>query len=133
MKINQLFKTNVPEDLFIKIYTCFGIKSLESEYTFTKLDLIKLNTVENLNELIEELESFYLPCKAKVYLDDLNVNKSITVLRQILRLYNMLLNSKQKYIKHKKTTIYYVTKYVDNVSEHNSLKVDNLVVKLNFN
>jgi hypothetical protein len=132
MKINQLFKANIPEDLFKKIYDCYGIKNLDTEYFFSKDDLIKLNTVDLLANYKEELNNYYLPCKAKLYLNDMNVGKSITILRQLLRLFNMVLLSKQKYIKQKKTTLYYMIKVNDEIDEINAMKVDNHLITVNF-
>ena len=110
MKINQLFKAHIPDDVFLKIIEAFGYSQMSDEYSFSKIDLKRLNTLEKLGTLKEELLKYYLPCKAKLYLHTLDENKAITVLRQILRLYNLILTSRQKYIKHKKTTIYSIQK-----------------------
>ena len=52
---------------------------------FTKENLQDLNTVEKLNNHIERLREYYLPCKAKKYLVNLDEKKSITILRQLLK------------------------------------------------
>ena len=106
MKINQLFRVKVTNELFLKIYQCFGYTVLNSEYMFCKGDLEKLNTLQHMSILREELCQYYIPCKQKIYLTSLNLNKCITVFRQVLKLYNIILMSRQKYIKHKKTTFY---------------------------
>jgi hypothetical protein len=110
MKINQLFKAHIPDDVFLKVIEAFGYVRTTDEYSFSKLDLKRLNTLEKLGTLKEELLKYYLPCKAKLYLNTLDENKAITILRQILRLYGLILTSRQKYIKHKKTTIYSIQK-----------------------
>ena len=106
MKINQLFRANVPSDLFIKLHRCFGYEALNQEYMFSKVELDKLDTVNRVNNLKEELCQYYIPCKAKLYLSNMSELKCITVFRQILRLFNINLISRQKYIKHKKITFY---------------------------
>ena len=54
------------------------------------------------------LEEYYLPCKRKVYLEDLTLKKCITILRQLVKLYDYLLKSNEKYIKGEKIIIYYI-------------------------
>jgi hypothetical protein len=132
MKINQLFKANIPEDLFLKIYKLFGINNLDEDYNFSKADLIRLKTIEQLDNYIEDLSQYYLPCKAKLYLLDIDENKAITILRQILKLFNMSLVSKQKYVKQKKTTLYYISKLNDDDDNIHAMKVENHNVTLNF-
>lgn len=132
MKIFQLFKAHIPEELFVKIYTCFGIKDIHHEHMFCKTDLVKIDTLGQLSALKEDLSQYYLPCKARMYLLELTINKCITVFRQVLRLFQMTLASRQKYIKHKKTTFYYVVKNTDNKEDIHSMKVDNHGVTVNF-
>jgi hypothetical protein len=132
MKINQLFKSLIPEDLFKSICECYGITNFITEYSFSKKEMDKMKTLENLNNYKDDLNQYYLPCKAKLYLNNLNHSKAITILRQILRLYNMTLLSKQKYIKQKKTTLYYISKISDNVIDINTMKVDNHSITLIF-
>ena len=58
--------------------------------------------------MVDELEKYYLPCKAKVYLSDINERKCITILRQFLKSQGYTLISKEKYINKKKLLIYQV-------------------------
>ena len=125
-KINQLYRATIPYDLFVKIYRCFGYEMLNTEYCFNKLDLERLNTVKMISDLRDELSQFYIPCKAKLYLSSLNELKCITIFRQVLRLNNISLISKQKYIKHKKVTFYSLKFDNDINDEHlHSMKVNN--------
>ena len=55
-----------------------------------------------------ELVRYYIPCKAKKYLTDLNEKKCITILRQFLKIQNYTLMSKDKYIDGKKILFYQV-------------------------
>lgn len=110
MKINQLFKNTIPYELLIKIINSFGYNNINDVYSFCKTDLENIFIIDKLNEFKDEISKYYLPCKSKIYLNELNINKSITLLRQVLRVYGLKLVSKQKYIKQKKTTIYYIHK-----------------------
>lgn len=104
-KILQLFRATIPNELFIKICESFGYK-IGAEYIFCKSDLEKLETFKKILLFKDELCQYYIPCKAKLYLTNLTLNKCITIFRQVLRLNNMTLVSFQRYIKHKKTTFY---------------------------
>lgn len=134
MKINQLFRSNVPMDLFNKIYKCFGYESLNIEYMFSKTDLDRLNTVGKMNDLKDELTQYYIPCKAKMYLSSLNQLKCITVFRQILRLNHISLISRQRYIKNKKMTFYSIRfDYNQNEDERlHGLRVNNSHLIISF-
>ena len=61
-----------------------------------------------MGEIVEELKKYYLPCKSKLYLLSLNEKKCITILRQLLKVHNYTLMSKEKYIKGKKSLFYQV-------------------------
>jgi hypothetical protein len=131
MKINQLFKTPIKHDLLVKILICFGFNSTDDEHSFSKIDLEKLHTIDKLNDLKDEISNHYLPCKAKIYIDILDINKCITILRQIIRLQGQMLISKQKYIRQKKTTIYYIKKINDDdKNNNNNIKIDNSESKI---
>lgn len=106
-KILQLFRATIPSELFTKICASFGYR-IGSEYIFCKADLDRLETLRHMASYKEELCQYYIPCKAKLYLTNLNLSKCITIFRQVLRLNSMALVSFQRYIKHKKTTFYTV-------------------------
>lgn len=131
MKINQLFRVNISHEMFLKICECFGFINLEDEYYFCKADLEKFDTVNKLSQYKDDLCQYYIPCKAKLYLINLNINKSITIFRQILRLNNMILFSRQKYIKHKKTTFYTIKK--DKLLSELNLSTESQSMKVNNN
>lgn len=129
----QLYRSSVPNDLFVRVYQCFGYEKLNQEYMFSKADLERLNTVENMIVLRNELCQYYIPCKAKLYLSNLNELKCITVFRQLLRLNNIVLVSKQKYVKHKKITFYSIQ--FEKNEKHDichSMKVNNGYTILSF-
>ena len=132
MKINQLFKAIIPDDLFEKLYKAFGYNELLEEYMFSKNDLLRLNTVAIVNTIKDELIQYYLPCKAKVYIINLDLNKCITIFRQVVRLFGMVLISKQKYIRHKKCTMYYICKSKADEIELRNMHVNHQHISINF-
>jgi len=126
MKINQLFKSLIPDDLLSQIIVSYGFESIKDhQYSFCKNDLERLLTLEKINNLKEEISKYYLPCKAKIYLENLDINKCITLLRQILRMHGDILETKQKYIKNKKTTIYFIRKEKEDDKKIHNIKIDN--------
>jgi hypothetical protein len=106
MKINQLFVKKVDTDLLQSMLPCFGLRSLEDKRTFCKLDLEKIETVNKLAELLPALSIHYLPCKARIYLENMSERKAITVLKQVLRLHGYTLRSKEKNFHNKKVMFY---------------------------
>lgn len=105
---NQLFKVSPNVEITEKILENFGIKGLDDNHSFTRDNLSDLNTVNNINEMYDELVRYYIPCKSKKYLTELNEKKCITVLRQFLKMQNYTLMSKEKYVEGKKILFYQV-------------------------
>lgn len=106
MKINQLFSQKVSPDVVQRLIECFGLKNLEDRKSFSKQELVQLGTVDRLNAMKPDLETYYLPCKAKVYLSDLTEKKTLTVLKQVLRLHGYCVQSYERNMNHKKVIFY---------------------------
>ena len=47
-----------------------------------------IDTVQKITDLSEKLKEYYLPCKSKKYLVDLNEKKCITILRQFSKIHD---------------------------------------------
>tara|TARA_Y100000996_G_scaffold59594_1_gene40257 strand:- start:1131 stop:1526 length:396 start_codon:yes stop_codon:yes gene_type:complete len=105
---NQLFRVSPNIEITERLLVNFGIKGLDDNHSFTRENLSDLNTVKNINGMHNELVRYYIPCKAKKYLTDLNEKKCITILRQFLKIQNYTLMSKDKYIDGKKILFYQV-------------------------
>ena len=104
--INQLFK-NIPDrDYVVKIINIFGLNDFNDSREFTKNDLLKINTLDNLSKEKETLKKYYINCKGKVYLNNITLNRAITILRQLLKLYGYSLYSKEQYINGSKVILY---------------------------
>ena len=111
MAINQLFKSKPPFNLVLKICLYFGIdlEDLSKKNSFTKNELVKLDLESKFSELREALKQYYIPCKCKIYLNNITISKSVTILRQILKLYNFKITSNESYNNSKKYIIYVIT------------------------
>ena len=116
---NQLFRVSPDIQFIEKLLNNFGIKDLSDNHSFTKSNLSDLKTVEKMNNMIEELNKYYLPCKSKKYLINLNEKRCITVLRQFLKSQNHTLISKEKYVKNNKSLFYQVIPIQINLSTKN--------------
>tara|TARA_B100000902_G_C27316509_1_gene921699 strand:- start:2332 stop:2754 length:423 start_codon:yes stop_codon:yes gene_type:complete len=106
MTKNQLFRKIPPKELVEQIVKAFGLKSLDDETKFSKKKLKLINTVEIVNSFKSQLEKYYLPCKARTYLNGLTEKNVITVLRQCTRIYGYRIVSKEKYMKGEKYILY---------------------------
>lgn len=135
MKINQLFREKPPESIVIKLLSAFGLKAFDDDTFFCKNDLLnKHNTIDILNNLKSELERFYIPCKAKIYLSNITCKTALTILRQFIRLYSYQLDIRQKYVKYKKIIFYRIQpvkeENADTMCQH--IKFDQQTFSISF-
>lgn len=97
MPINQIFNRIVPEKLLLKILNGINISNIKDYNTFTYKKIEE--NIKYLEQIIEKVKPYYIPCKRRVYfLDKLTSKKFVTILRQILRLYDYTLLSKERYL-----------------------------------
>jgi len=73
-KKNQLFKIVPDKHILNLLLEAFGLESLEDSRFFTKQNMIECDTLEKILEMKGELESYYIPCKRKVYLEKVTVD-----------------------------------------------------------
>tara|TARA_B100001094_G_scaffold190554_1_gene184500 strand:- start:191 stop:580 length:390 start_codon:yes stop_codon:yes gene_type:complete len=105
---NQLFRISPDLKITNQILNNFGINDINDNHSFTKENLGDLKTVDKMNEMLDQLNKYYLPCKSKIYLVELNEKRCITILRQFLKNHNHTLISKERYSKGKKSLFYQV-------------------------
>tara|TARA_B100000700_G_C14420815_1_gene568053 strand:+ start:64 stop:453 length:390 start_codon:yes stop_codon:yes gene_type:complete len=106
MPVNQLFRTMPDRSFVISLLNLYGIEDFNDTRYFTRENLETLNTAEELKEIVDKLRNYYIPCKAKTYLEEITIPRSIVILRQFLKCHGYTLFSKEKFIKSKKHTIY---------------------------
>ena len=107
----QLFKEKPSLEFINKLLKFYGLYDIYSTNTFSKSSLRFLKSVESIKELLPELEVYYMPCKAKLYLKDLNEKKIITILKHFLKCYEVELLSSERYINKKKELVYKLSEY----------------------
>jgi hypothetical protein len=110
---NQLFTKEYPpfkliKEIFYKIIN----KELDDEiyYEFSRKNLLNKNIIEKVNEFVPELKKYYLKCKHKKYLENLNEKKIITLFRQLLKPYDFSIDSVEKYNNGEKFLLYTIEK-----------------------
>ena len=113
MKLNQLFYDIPPIEVINKVLSAFGLSSMSDSKEFNKNDLINNDTVAKIVELIPDLALYYLPCKANIYLTDITIKRTITILSQHLRLYEYRLSRDERIVDGKKDIFYRIIKEKD--------------------
>jgi len=127
-KKDQLFRKNIDLLFLKKIFNNLFDIDLDDNtiYNFSKNTIISRNIISKINNYIEEIKKYYIICKQKIYLEDLNEKKVITLLRQLLRTNNFELKSKEKYDNGKKYLLYTITK-----KKNKYLKKINFIINFN--
>lgn len=123
MKINQLFVKHVNMDMLNLVIECVGLTGLSDRRLFSKADMVRIATAERMRALVPQLTEYYLPCKAKIYLNNITEKKSITVLKQILKLHGHVLLSKERNSRHRKVILYQI------VSDQERQSVEHIEVR----
>jgi hypothetical protein len=109
----QLFQEIPDLEFVLKIINCFNLKDLNDKKKFTKKNLVDFKTKDKIEDLIPELVIYYLPCKYEMFLNNLNIQKCITILRQMLRIFNYSLIKKENVINKKKIIYYSIQKNIN--------------------
>ena len=106
MPKNQLFKNTPDLQILQSVLEAFGLDNIEDTRLFTKEHMQDIDTVPKLTELSEILNEYYIPCKSKKYLTNLNEKKCITILRQFLKIYHYKCIGMEKSVKGEKKMTY---------------------------
>jgi hypothetical protein len=109
---DQLFSKIPDFDLVSKILYIITNKELNDNFhfEFCRKNLLNKNVIEKINIFIPQLKEYYLKCKHKKYLENLNEKKIITLFRQILRYHDFSINAIEKYENGHKYLLYIIEK-----------------------
>lgn len=105
---SQLFRKKPTKEFIMKVSSFYNIKEFKESQKFTLSNLETIKTVEKLNNIIPEIKEYYINCKAKKYLENLDLKRAVTILRQLLKSINYNLVSKEKYSNGRKFLEYHV-------------------------
>ena len=96
MKHFQFF-CEIPEiDFMNELLACYCLNGFDQKIQFCKSNIVEMNTVKKLDEFLPEIVPYYLPCKAKTYMNELSEKRLITILFQFIKLYAYELYRKEK-------------------------------------
>jgi hypothetical protein len=123
---NQLFGKIYPSfDLVKKILgLLINYEFDDLYYEFTKKNITEKKIIEKINPYINDLKKYYLKCKHSKYLENIDEKKYITILRQILKPYNFLIKSYEKYNNGEKYLLYIISK---NKEEKKIKKINSVI------
>ena len=115
MVYNQLFKI-IPDRSFLSdIIKLFGINDLDENVHFTNNDLDLLNTANKLNEFAPKLKEYYIPCKSKLYLNNIDNKRAITILKQFLKVFDYFIINRFKTVNGNKIKYYIIHKKSEDI------------------
>ena len=115
-KKNQLFQ-KYPEEEFVRsLMQLFLGNEIHMHYQFSRKMLEDKGVIQEMNRMIPELQTYYLRCKHRKYLENIDSKKAITIFRQIIRVYGFLVKSVEKYSNGSKFLLYHVEKMEENKS-----------------
>lgn len=100
----RLFRKIPSKEFVIEILDHLKLQGLQERRWFTR-DELCLDTVD---EWLPLLEPYYIPCKAKRFLLNMNASRITTILRHILHPLGYDLRTQEKMYKLQKTTMYQI-------------------------
>jgi|UniRef100_A0A6C0E7P5 hypothetical protein len=108
--INQLFKKEPDREIILDLINAFGYQNINQiDQPFNKSDLEKRKTIDKIQKLKSKLEKYYIPCKAKNYLNKkLTIKSILTILRQFIKSEGYFLNYWESYVDGVKITYYQI-------------------------
>jgi hypothetical protein len=103
----QIFKGTPTKDLATRVLQAFDLSGVHDSTPFTRAEIARRNTPKRLED-IYDLPAAYLPCKVAYTTPPLNVSKSLTILRHMLRALHARLESNEMCVAGAKIVVYRV-------------------------
>jgi hypothetical protein len=100
----RLFRQLPPQELVQEILVHLKLQGLTESRWFSKDEL----SLSSMDEWIPLLEPYYLPCKAKRFLTEIDASRIITILRHILNPLQYELRTQERMYKLQKMTMYQI-------------------------
>lgn len=111
--------TKIPsDDIITKYIKIFGFKSIDDQYTIIYENELFFNNVDKQFQLlIDELNYYY-----KKKIKNITIKKCISIIKQFLKIKNMVLTYKYKIINKNKNKYFYITtKRLHNIKKYNHI------------
>ena len=100
----KLFRKEPPIEVVTQILHHLGFKGFNDLRWFSRDEIL----LTMMDDWLPELESYYLPCKAKRFLHSWNENSILTVLRHILHCHDYTLQKDERLYRGAKTMLYQI-------------------------
>lgn len=100
----RLFRQIPPRELVEEILSHLKLQGLTESRWFSKDEL----HLQSLDDWVPLLEPYYLPCKAKRFLTEIDASRTITILRHILNPLQYELRTQERMYKLQKMTMYQI-------------------------
>lgn len=120
MSIYRIFKKIPPDDLILKFFSIVGVKSFDNSMWFSK-GIFNTVKKKEFDDLLAELEPYYMDHKAFVIQREMNANRYIQILRHLAKAKGIYLEGKA-YGKQKGT--YYRLHVLQNIESEFCLRFD---------
>jgi len=101
----RIFRRAPPKELVEDILRHCGLKEGFADIRWFSREELVLATLE---EWLPLIEPYYVPCKARRFLDNFNSGRCVTVLRHCLRCYEYDLQTHECVYKSQKQTLYQI-------------------------
>ena len=103
----KIFRENPPIDIINEVLACSGLRGINDSTAFSRGSI----HVEVMESILPELEPYYVPCKADVYIiPPLTQARGIVIIRQLLKNAKIHLISEERSTNSVKEIWYYIEK-----------------------
>ncbi len=103
---DNIFREIPSRDRVLEWLAALQFSGLQDSHPFNEFTLSR----EAFSRVVLEIEPYYFPCKARIYLHrEMTMPRIITVLRQILRPFNYTVRTHERFIHNKKSYEYYIS------------------------
>ena len=92
--MSRTFRKEIPDELVLDLLKLVGVISYDDFHWFPK-SMLTQNVCKEFDVLLETLSTYYYPHKLFIIERELNQNRYIQILRQVLKSKNIILESKE--------------------------------------
>ena len=108
---SQIFKNIIPiEILYDLLKLVISDDDSNEYYIINKIIYKKLNYNDDLNKFLNDIKDYYYISKQFYITRDMNYTRFLTIIRQICKINNVMIQQKINFIKNNYEIIYYINK-----------------------
>ena len=108
---SQIFKNIIPiEILYDLLKHVISDDDSNEYYIINKIIYKKLNYNDDLNKFLNDIKDYYYISKQFYVTRDMNYTRFLTIIRQICKINNVMIEHKINFIKNSYEIIYYINK-----------------------